>query len=253
MQENTSLKAAPTVMNTDTGLLRVIAIITMICDHVGIIFFPQNLYLRMIGRIAFPLFCWGIVVGCLYTRDWRRYALRLLMGGLISQWPYMMALSHSVSELNVMFTLLLGMLAITAIQHNKAGSIWWGPALCLSLAAVFQMDYGWRGVLLMIFMYLCRQHKGAFAAMMVSFSLFWGATSSDVSGLLGVPVHVSSLYMARWLSMVKTFLKLQGLAALSLLLMLSQTKSRVRLPKAVVYLAYPGHMLALYLLKLALG
>lgn len=148
-----------TPLNTDSAFLRLVAIGTMILDHVGAVFFPQHIEMRVIGRIAFPLFCWGIVLGCLYTRDWKKYALRLLGGAVISQGPYMLALNHSLLELNVMFTLLLGMLAVTGIQSNRRGSAVWMPLICLSVAATLNMDYGWRGVLLIIFMYLCYEKK----------------------------------------------------------------------------------------------
>ncbi len=245
-----------TPLNTDSALLRLVAIATMICDHAGAIFFPQYIQMRIIGRIAFPLFCWGIVLGCLYTRDWKKYALRLLIGALISQGPYMLALHHSLTELNVMFTLLLGMLAVTGIQKNRGGSALWAPVISLSLAAVFQMDYGWRGVLLMILMYLSREKKTAFAAMMVAFSLFWGATSSDVSAVFGLTSDSflsSSQHLVRLSGMIRTFLRLQGLAILALPLMLVNTKSGLKLSKWAGYLAYPGHLLLLYGINMLLG
>ena len=45
-----------TVMNMDTNLLKLIAIITMVIDHVGYNLFPSSVVMRCIGRIAFPLF-----------------------------------------------------------------------------------------------------------------------------------------------------------------------------------------------------
>ncbi len=243
-------------LNTDSSLIRLVAIVTMICDHAGVIFFPQYIQLRIIGRIAFPLFCWGIVLGCLYTKDGKKYALRLLLGAVISQYPFMLALNHSLRELNVMFTLLLGMLAVTGIQRNTKGSAIWAPLLSLSIAAVLQMDYGWKGVLLIIMMYACREKKGAFAAMFTAFCLFWGSASSDVSAVFGVTndmLFPSSTYMMRWIGMLRTFLKLQGLALLALPFMLINTYSGFRLPKWFVYLAYPGHLLALYAIKLLRG
>ena len=251
MQSMAHAKGVPTPLNTDSALLRTVAILTMFVDHAGVVFFPQIPEMRVIGRIAFPLFCWGIVLGSLYTHDWRKYALRLLIGGLISQYPYMLGLGHRWYELNVMFTLLLGLLAVVSIQKNFFGSAWWGPLVCLALAAAFRMDYGWRGVLLMIFMYLCRGSKGAFSAMMVAFCLYWGSASGDVTGLFGMnaDLFAGNQVLGRLYGPVREFFRLQGMAILSLPLMLIGTESKLRYPAWIHYAAYPGHLLLLYALK----
>ena len=174
--------------NSDAGLLKTVAMITMLIDHVGAIFFPGLIELRVIGRIAFPIFCWGVAAGSVHTKSLPKYALRLLIGGLIAQPFYMLALDHTIREWNVMATLLLGLLAIAGIQQKKWFSHIWAPIVCLGLAAMQQMDYGWRGVLLIILMYLARDSRGALAALMVSFCLYWGAGSSEVTRLFGMQI-----------------------------------------------------------------
>ena len=52
------LSAPLTGGNENTGLLKVIAILCMIADHIGAKFFPTIAELRVVGRIAFPLFAW---------------------------------------------------------------------------------------------------------------------------------------------------------------------------------------------------
>ena len=64
--------------NTDTGFLKILALLFMITDHVGAIFFPKITELRIIGRIAFPLYAWCLVVGSVKTKNPVKYALRLL-------------------------------------------------------------------------------------------------------------------------------------------------------------------------------
>lgn len=54
--------------NLDTNLLKLIAIISMTLDHVGSVFFPQIPAFRWIGRLAFPIFCYCMTVGMLFTR-----------------------------------------------------------------------------------------------------------------------------------------------------------------------------------------
>ena len=61
--------------NLDTNLLKLIAIISMAVDHVGTVFFPEYPVFRWIGRLAFPIFCYCMTVGLLYTRDLKKYLL----------------------------------------------------------------------------------------------------------------------------------------------------------------------------------
>ncbi len=239
--------------NRDQSLFKIVAILTMMVDHIGVIFFPSVTLLRIIGRIAFPLFCWGIVIGLERTRDWKRYSLRLLALAIISQPFYMLALSHSWLQLNVMATLLLGLLAIQGIRAKWHFSQIWVPALCLLIAASFQMDYGWRGVLLIILMHLIRDSRSGLATLMVTFCLYWGAGGSVIprdiiTALTGTPFAPFNRAMSEFLGLFK----LQSLAILPLPLMLIQTDSGLKVPKWLSYAAYPGHLLLLWLLSLML-
>ena len=53
--------------------LKILAMVCMTIDHIGAAFFPQAVWLRVIGRLAFPLFSYCIVEGCRYTRNKARY------------------------------------------------------------------------------------------------------------------------------------------------------------------------------------
>lgn len=240
----------PAVPNKDQSLLKLVAVLTMIVDHVGVVFFPGTLWLRVIGRIAFPLFCWGIVVGAEKSRDWKRYALRLLLLAVVSQPFYMLALNHSLTQFSVMVTLLLGLLAIVGMQEKRFGSQFWAPAICLLLGAAFQMDYGWRGVLLIILMYLAKNSAGALAALMAAFCLYWGGGSSVLPrGVVGALTASPLAPLNRGLNEFFNLFRLQSLAILALPLMLVPTRSGLRIPKWLGYAAYPGHLFLLWLLK----
>lgn len=77
--------------NLDTNFLKLFAILTMVVDHVGTVFFPQHPEFRWVGRLAFPIFCYCLTVGLMYTRDIRRYLGRLALFAVVSQpflpWP----------------------------------------------------------------------------------------------------------------------------------------------------------------------
>ena len=61
---------APTAvrLNGDTGLLKLVAMLAMFCDHAGKMLFPQYPIMRIIGRLAFPIYAYCLAVGC-YGRD----------------------------------------------------------------------------------------------------------------------------------------------------------------------------------------
>lgn len=240
----------PAMPNKDQSLLKLVAILTMIVDHVGVVFFPGALWLRVIGRIAFPLFCWGIVVGAEKTRNWLVYALRLLALAVVSQPFYMLALNHSLTQFSVMATLFLGLMAIVGMQQKWHGSQYWAPAICLFLGAAFQMDYGWRGVLLIILMHLAKNSAGGLAALMTAFCLYWGGGSTVLPREMVAALTATPLFpLNRGLGAFLGLFQLQSLAILALPLMLIQTRSGIKIPKWLGYAAYPGHLALLWLLK----
>lgn len=149
----------PTLEQSDA--LKLVAIISMTVDHVGAILLPQVGWLRIIGRVAFPLFAYQLAVGYLHTRNLSRYALRLAFWGLIAQPVYMIAFRVRLWTLNIFATLLLGLLAIWGWDRRR----WWAVALALSLAAIqlwlpaVGPDYGLYGVLLCLASFVLFQHR----------------------------------------------------------------------------------------------
>lgn len=240
--------------NTDTGLLKIIAIVCMIVDHAGVRIFPDVQELRIIGRIAFPLYLWCMVVGACYTRAPIKYALRLLIAGIVSQPFYMLGLNHRWDQLNIMFTLLLGYIGIVGIRENRCGSRYWAPLLALLTTEIFTVDYGLNGVLLAMLLYLVREKRGAVAALMATFCMYWGTTSSSITEIAGYSLQRNGQLLNELLnwSFFKRFLRLQALAVLSLPLMLWRKKERTPFPKWAAYAAYPGHLLILWLVQLAM-
>lgn len=101
-----------------TFALKVIALLTMVCDHVAIGFFDEHtrayLILRSIGRISFPIFCFVLVEGFFYTHNRLEYAIRLGIFALLSEIPYDVFLSGTwdLQYQNVLFTLFIGFLVI---------------------------------------------------------------------------------------------------------------------------------------------
>lgn len=236
MKDGSSAQQAATAprfaTNLDTDFLKLIAIVTMLIDHAGAIFFPEMDIFRVIGRLAFPLFAYCICVGCAYTHDIRRYALRLLFFGIISQPFYVFAFHSEWMLPNIMFTLLAGVLCIWCIQKNT----WWS---WLALVGIFvavslsMLDYS-AELLIFILFYLLRNKPfwlGLVGCLNFGLVLFTG----NKNLWLG-PLHVDR----------------QGFAVLSMIPILLHTHTGIKINKWVFYGFYPGHLLLLGLLRLAL-
>ncbi len=237
--------------NENTGLIKLIAIACMIVDHAGLVFFPKVYEWRVIGRIAFPLFAWCLCVGAVYTRNIWKYALRLLIVGILSQPIYAWAMNHEWYSLNIFFELLLSLLAIAAVRENRMGSRYWGPAA--ALAAVFSLSlnhsYGWQGFLFIVLLYACRRSRPAMAAFMAAFCLYWGQGTVRLSSLFGFPLITQISFLPSASTLLNEFTRIQFWAILALPLILLPMGKRLRVPKWVAYAAYPVHLAVIGLFR----
>ena len=189
----------------NTFTLKLIAIIAMTIDHAGLMFgldYIDGLYyygdlmssetyelMRNIGRIAFPIFCYMIVEGFFYTKSVTKYILRLGVFALISQIPFNLLVYRTPWEkncnLNVYFTLLLGLITIAAIDECIAqckesdykdkwliGAAAIIALVIMSLADNFHTDYGSYGVLLILVFYIFR-NKPIFLCVVMYLVTYW--------------------------------------------------------------------------------
>lgn len=217
--------------NTSTGMLKLLALIFMFIDHAGKMCFGTVTEMRLLGRIAFPLYCWCMVVGACHTRSMPRYMLRLALVGLISQPIYMVALNHSWNVPNIFLTLLLGLGGIWGLQQKRWLSHIWAPVLALFAAQLLNCDvasYGWEGVLLMLLLYAVRDSRKGIAAAMIAFCLYWGAGGVSVTSIIGQKLTV--LTRSAVGSVISPWLRLQTLAILALPLMIWPDQLRLPIP-----------------------
>ncbi len=115
-------------MAMDRNQLKYLAIAAMLLDHIAYKFVPAGIVhetMRFIGRLANPIMCYFIAEGYIHTRDIRKYILRLAVFALISWLPFDLFVygEWPRANLGVIFTLLLGLLAITvydAVRLNVA-------------------------------------------------------------------------------------------------------------------------------------
>ena len=231
--------------NTATVWLKIIALVFMFCDHAGKMLFPQIPEMRMLGRIAFPIYVWCMIVGFHYTRSVPKYLLRVLLVGLVSQPLYNLALNHTWQEPNVFLTLFLGLCALWGLREKKFLSHIWAPAAALILATLLNSDYGWKGVLLFIVLYAVRDSRPGIAAVLVCYFLFYGSFFSVTKSLFGWNFDVNSLdpSLSKPLS---SLLRMETYALLSLPFILIRFKKDLKLPRWVGYALYPAHLALLY-------
>ena len=143
--------------------LKLIAICTMFIDHMGYTLFPGVLWLRCVGRVAFPIFCFLIAEGCVYTHDRKKYALRLLAFALLSEIPFNLMTGGGVwnpYDQNVLWTLLLGALVCWLVDWALQKRTVWAFLLTgVAMAAAYLLleigntDYGGWGMLLVVMFY----------------------------------------------------------------------------------------------------
>lgn len=217
----------PIRLNTDTNLLKVVAIVTMFIDHAGKMLFPQYPIFRIIGRIAFPIFAYCLVVGCVYTHDMRRYVLRVGALFLISQPLYALALNHPITKPSILLTLLLGMLLIWTLRERRYELT--GLMALTVLLLRGQIDYGLNGIVLMVLLYAFRDRPLLSLEWVLGFMVWWGMQGSGYS-LFGLRFG------------------LQGFAVLALPLIYLPTRTGLRVNKYLFYAFYPAHLLVIYLL-----
>ena len=104
----------------NNNALKIIAVISMFVDHLGFIIFPNAIFLRVIGRVAFPIFAFCVAEGLHYTKSRKKYVLTLLLFALISQIPYYF-IFNTFFKFNVLFTFLIAIIVIFLIeQYSKS-------------------------------------------------------------------------------------------------------------------------------------
>ena len=223
--------------NTKFGLtgnqLKLIALITMTIDHIGLLMFPHQIIWRIIGRISMPIFAFMIAEGCRYTRRRGRYLLLMLSIGLVCQLVYWFAM-HDLSQC-ILITFSLSIVLIYAIQYvQKKPTVLSFLVLVTAFAFVyfvavllpkllpntnFNLDYGFFGVMLPVFIYLGEKRWQAFVMAVIGLTL----RNIDLGGI-------------QWYSMM----------ALPLLALYNGTRGKANL-KYLFYFYYPLHLAALHI------
>lgn len=215
-------------------VIKIIACVTMLLDHIKYAIPETRCFAtQYLGRIAFPLFAFMIGEGYAHTKDLQKYCKRLLIAGIISQIPFMYfrSLVGEWRMLNVMFTLLLGIAAITIFDKFEKKYYISLPAVLLFalIGQIIKVDYGAYGVLMVFVLYLARNHKilRIFALVILNLIYYFN-------------IVIVSFSMQSLISYMFT--------TLPAILLVFYNGKLGRKMKYIFYMFYPVHMIILYIL-----
>ncbi len=216
--------------------LKILALVCMTVDHVGLFLFPSCTLLRVIGRVAFPVFAYMIAEGFVHTRSRQRYFLTMSVAALLCQIVYYAAMGSLKQCIFVTFalSLLLCMAVDRLVRHLSFANV----ALCaVAFAAVFavcelvplvldgfSVEYGFVGALLPVLVFIA-------------------PSKPQKLTLLGVGVACLALTTPTW--------PVQWFALLSLVPLAFYNGTRGKYPmKYLFYVYYPLHLVVIYGLSL---
>ncbi len=237
-----SLKTKP----LDRDAIKLIAIVLMLGNHIAAVFLPLGVFpwqiVSDLGYFTAITMCCFLVEGYRHTRSRKKYALRLLVFALLSQFPWRLALVNN-HNLNMLFTLLLCFLLLSGLDRvesraGKAALALAATALSLFcdwalLAPVFTLLFAWAGE--------DQRKKGV--AFAVSILLFGG---------LNFASYLERLTVAQALLWTLSAISGQVLAAVCILFLYNGQQARRGQPlfKWFFYAFYPLHLLVLGVLRL---
>ena len=230
--------------------LKILALVAMTVDHIGVVIFPQVTVLRIIGRLAYPIFAYMIAEGCFYTHDKKRYLGGIVALGAACQLVYFFALGSL--EQSILSTFALSIVTVYAVQLADsrrdvrgtlalAGALALDAFVCWGLPSLlrpsdFSIDYGFWGVLLPVLSYLPhvlvpaakRSFRHVLAVALMGGGLVLVALTVPVGG-------------TQW----------WGLATVPLLLLYNGKRGTWKM-KHLFYIYYPAHLVIIYGISLLL-
>lgn len=231
-----------------SNMLRILAMAFMICDHLWAKVVPGNDWMTYVGRMTFPIFAFMISEGFVHTSNLKKYIFRLLGFALISEIPFNLFYGGNwfyPYHQNVLFTLLLGLLAITLIDKARKDktaksiikTVLILIPICLGAFIGFP-DYGFWGFLTVVMFYLFRGFPFAWllqliAMVLMNFVLYEGQFISVE--LFGKTYEIAT----------------QGFAVFALIPIWLYGGKKGKSSKIMqygFYAFYPLHMLIIYLL-----
>lgn len=184
----------------DGTVLKLIACLSMFIDHLGAVCFSGMMGFRIIGRLAFPIYCFLLVEGAVHTRNMKKYILRMGIFALISEVPFDLAFYHRLvytGHQNVFFTLGLGLLAIWFLEHPieqlDIPDVLYKLLVIIAeglIAEFFNTDYGFTGIaVICIFYYLRGQPQLKYPIAVILLAAMGGVEVYAVLALIPILLY----------------------------------------------------------------
>lgn len=202
-------------------MIKIIALLTMFIDHLGQIFFPKYYIFNLIGRLAFPLFAWGIANGYRKTKNFKSYAFRLFLLAVVSQYPYYLLFKNEFT--NVCFTLLFGLFVLKLYDSKLDWKLKYPYISLLFLTAhILNFEYGIYGIACIAIFYIFKKKHHLV--------------------LLQLIITIFGIYFY-------DYYPIQIISILSSVIVICFEKYDFKLNKYFQYSFYPLHLIILYLLS----
>lgn len=220
-------------------MLKIIAMVSMAFDHVGDVFFPDIMWMRMVGRLAMPIFAFCITEGYIHTRNRNKYLLRMGIFALVSEVPFDLAFEGNInlSHQNIMLSFFISIIALMLFDLIR------GPKNELKGRCSV-----WRtilGVLAVIAMAVAAMLVKADYTVFAVIGVFLFYVFKDVNHYVRPIPGIAFLALTRTVGYYCS----TGLSIIPLLLYNGKKGKGL---KWLFYAFYPSHLLLLYLLKLLL-
>lgn len=197
----------------DEFTLKLLAAVTMVIDHIGVLFFPDVSLLRIIGRLSFPIFAFLVAEGFAHTHSFVKYLGRMVLLAVVTEIPFDL-LRDSVWNMqrqNVLLTFCVALLTLRLLEwgRQQGSSLAWGAVVMAAASGyavgeLLRVDYGGKGVLTVILFYLCRELRWGKIWMlpgMVVLHGLWGGDLVWTPDGLQIPLQIYAVasLMPIWL------------------------------------------------------
>lgn len=242
-------------------IIKIIAIISMLFDHTNDVFIGHLSVLNLIGRIAFPLFSFQLVVGYTYTHNIKKYILRMFIFALISQIPYSIFIhiyTGTYFELNIFFTLATSLICMY-ILSSKNINIYLKLlyiSICLIIAYYLKFDYSIFGILYPLFIFVFYPFQEKFGKN--RFSLSENNKNTNKNSIIKLLFFIAgtlALSIVKYIKLIPListswFIGLVLFTFIPAIIMIFFNGKKGPSLKYFFYIFYPAHLLLLELIYL---
>ncbi|WP_423190440.1 TraX family protein [Alkalibacterium sp. f15] len=224
----------------NANVIKIVAVTAMFVDHFSRVITEDGTAgrwgLHLIGRLAAPLIAYLVAEGHHYTSDKKAYAMRIFIFALISHVPYIMYFDFGFFQAtSVFWSLLMGLIALTAATNEKLSDVWKVVIVVASLILATPANWNYIGVLWVL-----------------NFGLFRDKLNWKMTGFVLITLL---FYIIPGLQEYGGFVmyRFGSLMALPILYLYNRKPGkRTWFTKWAFYWFYPLHLIFLYVLQLFL-